>query len=145
MMFGPRPLTSGNMAGGSFGMTGKGTKTSSITTAPFTNDRMSQSMFPPGLSNNVGGIPNGLSSGGASMSSFPGSGSMTGSSSKSPFNMAMLSMQSQGNLSPSMSGASMSSAGAHSSVGQNYNQNNGNAEADTLGKRLYYFVKAMNS
>jgi hypothetical protein len=60
--------------------------------------------------------------------------------------MAMLSMQSQGSLSPSMGGIAMNNAGAQSSVVKNYNQNNGNYHGDSLGKVSYHvFIESLLS
>lgn len=104
MMYGPGLMTSGNAAGSNFAGSGG---LSSMTSGPFASNGMSASMFPAGLSTNDNdrGIPSGLSNANSGMSPFPGSSSMKGGSNQSPFNMAMFSMQSQANLSPSMGGA----------------------------------------
>lgn len=109
MMYGPGLMTSGNAAGSNFAGSGG---LSSMTSGPFASNGMSASMFPAGLSTNDRGIPSGLSNANSGISPFPGSSSMKGGSNQSPFNMAMLSMQSQANLSPSMGGATSLDSGS---------------------------------
>lgn len=108
-MYGPGVVTSGNAAGSNFAGSGG---LSSMTSGPFASNGMSASMFPAGLSTNDRGIPSGLSNANSGMSPFPGSSSMKGGSNQSPFNMAMLSMQSQANLSPSTGGVSSLNSGS---------------------------------
>lgn len=109
MMYGPGLMTSGNAPGSNFAGSGG---MSSMTSGPFANNGMSASMFPAGLSTNDRGIPSGLSNANSGMSPFSGSSSMKGGSNRSPFNMAMLSMQSQANLSPSMGGSTSLNSGS---------------------------------
>lgn len=109
MMYGPGLMTSGNAPGSNFAGSGG---MSSMTSGPFANNGMSASMFPAGLSTNDRGIPSGLSNANSGMSPFSGSSSMKGGSNQSPFNMAMLSMQSQANLSPSMGGSTSLNSGS---------------------------------
>ncbi|XP_062605409.1 uncharacterized protein LOC134267204 [Saccostrea cucullata] len=139
-IYGPRPLTSGNIPGS--GQSGNGQSMSSTSSGPFANKEMSQSMFPAGLSNRGEGLPNGLSSGGTGMSPFSGSvsvgGSMRGGASQTPFNMAMLSMRSQADLSPSMGGLSMNSAGADSLMGGFLNKNKENSDSGNLERKIVF-------
>lgn len=109
MMYGPGLMTSGNAADSNLAGSGG---LSSMTTGPFANNGMSASMFPTGLSNSNRGIPSGLSNGNSGMTPFTGSSTMKGGSNRSPFNIAMLSMQSQAHLSPSMSGATSLNSGS---------------------------------
>uniref|UniRef100_A0A8W8P2A2 Uncharacterized protein n=1 Tax=Magallana gigas TaxID=29159 RepID=A0A8W8P2A2_MAGGI len=109
MMYGPGLMTSGNAPGSNFSGSGG---MSSMTSGPFANNGMSASMFPAGLSTNNRGIPSGLSNANSGMSPFSGSSSMKDGSNRSPFNMAMLSMQSQANLSPSMGGSTSLNSGS---------------------------------
>lgn len=118
MMYGPGLMTSGNAPGSNFAGSGG---MSSMTSGPFANNGMSASMFPAGLSTNDRGIPSGLSNANSGLSPFSGSSSMKGGSNRSPFNMAMLSMQSQADLSPSMGGStSLNSRSSISSKSRDY-------------------------
>lgn len=111
MMYGPGLMTSGKLNAPGSNFAGSGGM-SSMTSGPFANNGMSASMFPAGLSTNDRGIPSGLSNANSGMSPFSGSSSMKGGSNRSPFNMAMLSMQSQANLSPSMGGSTSLNSGS---------------------------------
>lgn len=118
MMYGPGLMTSGNAAGSNFAGSGG---LSSMTSGPFASNGMSASMFPAGLSNNDRGIPSGLSNANSGMSRFAGFLSTKGGPNRSPFNIAMLSMQSQANLSPSMGEAmSMNSGSSVNSKSRDY-------------------------
>ncbi|XP_062620044.1 uncharacterized protein LOC134281626 [Saccostrea cucullata] len=142
LIYGPRPLTSGNIPGSGQSGSGQSLGMSSTSSGPFANKGMSQSMFPAGLSNRGDGLPSGLSNGGTGMSPFPGSasvgGSMRGGASQTPFNMAMLSMRSQADLSPSMGGMSMNSAGADSLMGGLFNKNKENSDSGNLEKKIVF-------
>ena len=134
-------MTSGNIPGSNYGGSGQGMGMSS---GPFTNKGMSQSMFPAGLSNNKGSIPNGLSQGNSGMSPFGGSSTMKEGSNRTPFNMAMLSMQSQAELSPSMVGA-MSMNGRHPARGSSSNvpsrDNTDRLGGSLLKNTRFYVIK----